>query len=60
MCILPSPNDEAKDHEHQDDGPCHGDHSDDDDGILLTGHGCGYKQSKGAQQHSIPGENSRG
>lgn len=37
---VPSPNDEAKDHEDQDDGPCHGHHSNDDDRVLLTGHNC--------------------
>lgn len=49
ICVLPSSNDEAKDHEYQDDGPCNSNHSDDNDRILLTGDGCGCKQSKQAQ-----------
>lgn len=39
---VPSPDDEAEHHEHQDDGPCHGHHRYDDDGVLLAGDDRGW------------------
>lgn len=52
---LPSSNDEAEHHEHQDDGPCYSHHSNYDDGILFTGHRCCYKQKTEAKTHSLLG-----
>ena len=42
---IPSPNDESKHHEDQNDGSCYSNHSYDNNRILFTGNSRGYKQS---------------